>query len=57
MSARMLAYSLLRIRLTHAVSALHSLAKEIEAEYPEDEATPRLMGLVAAKAARLAGAN
>jgi hypothetical protein len=57
MLARRLAYFLRRIRLTQSVPALHSLANEITAEYSEDEATPRLLGLIAAKAARLTGAD
>ena len=57
MSARMLAYYLRRIRLTHSVPALQRLANEIEAQYPEDGATPRLKGVIAAKEARLIEAN
>jgi hypothetical protein len=53
----MLAYYLRRIRLTHSVPALQRLANEIEAQYPEDGATPRLKGVIAAKEARLIEAN
>jgi hypothetical protein len=52
----MLAGFLRRIRLTDTITALRNLAGEIKAQYPEDEATPRLKGVVEAKAARLEGA-
>jgi len=53
----MLVRYLRRIRLTRSVPALHALADEIEREYPTDEATPRLLCVIAVKAARLAGKN
>ena len=56
-SATMLAMYLRRIGITRSVSALNALADEIERAYPNDEATPRLLGVIAVKAAQLAGAN
>ncbi len=38
-----------------AVPELAALAREIEAAFPRDEATPRLSGIIAAKVARVAG--
>ena len=57
MSAPTLGRYLGRIQLTHAVSALHALAREIERRFPEDEATARLLGVIALKLERLALAN
>jgi len=54
MSAPILGRYLRRIRLTRSASALRALAAEIERRFPDDEATPRLLGLIAVKAARLA---
>ena len=53
----MLALYLRRIRLTRSVLALKALADEIEQQYPTDEATPRLLDVIAVKVARLATSN
>ena len=57
MSATELAAYLRRIRHTRSVPMLHALADELRRDYPTDEATPRLFGVIVAKANRLAGAN
>lgn len=57
MSARTLAHYLRRTRLTQSVPALRALADEIERRFGYDEAARRLIGVIAAKAARLAAAN
>lgn len=57
MSAQMLAVYLRRIRLTRRVPALQALAREIALRFPDDEATPRLLGVIAVKANRIAGSN
>ena len=57
MSAATLAVYLRRIRLTRSVAALSALAAEITREFPTDEATPRLLAVIALKVKRLAGAN
>lgn len=57
MSAPTLALYLRRIRLTRSVPVLHAMAVEIERRFPNDEATPRLIGVIAIKAARLVEAQ
>ena len=57
MSAPTLASFLRRIQRTHAVPALQAIAEEISRQFPTDEATPRLLGMIARKVKRLAGAN
>ena len=56
-SAAQLALYLRRIRLTRSVLTLKALADEIEQQYPTDEATPRLLDVIAVKVARLATSN
>ncbi len=55
MSATKLGLFLRRIRATRSVPALHSLADEIEREFPSDEATPRLLAVIAVRVTRPAG--
>lgn len=55
MSAPMLALYLRRIRLTRSVPGLYALADEIDREFPDDEATPRLLAAIAVSVERLAG--
>lgn len=57
MSALTLAHFLGHIQDIHAVVELQALAAEIAAAYPDDEATPRLTGVIAAKVARIVGSN
>lgn len=57
MSAPMLGRYLGRIQLTHAVPALQAIAAEVAREFPTDEATPRLLGMIALKVKRLVGEN
>lgn len=57
MSAPMLAVFLRRIRLTRRVPALQALAHEIALRFPDDEATPQLLGVIVLSAMRLAGAR
>ena len=51
-----MAHYLRRIRLTCSVPALHALADEIERQFPDDEKTSQLFGVIAAKFERLAKA-
>ena len=57
MSAPTLAVYLRRIRLTRRVPALQALAHEIETRFPADEATPRLLSVIAGKATQIAASN
>lgn len=57
MSASLLAFYLRRIRLSRRVPRLHELAREIELQFPSDEATSRLLAVLATKIQRLARAN
>ncbi|MDP9201499.1 MAG: hypothetical protein M3P26_06150 [Gemmatimonadota bacterium] len=57
MSALAMAHYLHLIRRTKSIPRLSALAREIAERFPEDEATPRLTGIIAAKAGRLARAN
>ena len=57
MSAPMLGLYLRSICLTHALPALNAIAEEIGRRFPADEATPRLLSVIAIKATRLAEAN
>ena len=57
MSAPMLARYVRRIRLTRRVPALSALARETERRFPDDEATPRLLGVIATKTTRIAVSN
>ena len=57
MSAPTLALYLRRIGLARSVPALAALAHEIERRYRGDEATPRLLAVIALRVKRLAGAN
>lgn len=45
------------LRTTASAPALNALAAEIKWDYPTDEATPRLLAVIAAKAARMAEKN
>lgn len=49
MSASELAGYLRRIRLSYSVSELHALVGDIERQFGDDEATPRLQSVIAAK--------
>lgn len=57
MSAQTLAHYLALIQDTKTVPALHALAHEIASAFPRDEATPRLMDVIAAKVQRPVAAN
>lgn len=57
MSAPTLAHFLAHIQGTQSIRTLHGLAHEIEHAFPNDDATPRLTGIIEARAARLVGAN
>ena len=46
-----------RIRTTQTVPALSALRDELQRRYPDDEATPTLARMIAAKMERLAGRN
>jgi hypothetical protein len=51
------AHFLRRIRLTHSVPALTTLAGEISERFPDDDFTSRLLGVIGVKTARLSSAN
>jgi hypothetical protein len=50
MSAATIALKLRRIRLTRSVPALYALADKFERQFADDEATPRLLGVIATMA-------
>ena len=48
---------MLKRRISLGVPTLHAVASEIEDGFPQAEATPRLVCVIAAKVARPVGAN
>lgn len=57
MTFQQLAYYLARIQDAMTPPELHDNAEEAQREHPTDEATPRIVAMVAAKVGRLAREN
>lgn len=57
MTAHQLAQFLARIRNARTAVALQEIADEAQQEFPTDEATPRIVAMVAVKHARILRLN